>query len=116
MIYITSSWEQRARQADRLHQARVALARSTLARLPHNAIEAVIEAGIGILDDYADPDEDHCLAGDEGCGAFIGGGIHGGLHWGSREDGETGDHAPSVEYGLDQRDIPLPFGELLRVD
>lgn len=115
MIFFSTSgtWERRAQQADRLHQARVFLARSMLARLPHDALEAIAEAAIGILDDHTDPDEDHCLAGDDSCDAFIGGSM-GGVHWGSAQDAEV-DHAPPAEYGLDQREILLPCGDRLSV-
>jgi alkanesulfonate monooxygenase SsuD/methylene tetrahydromethanopterin reductase-like flavin-dependent oxidoreductase (luciferase family) len=112
-MFIVSTWERRAQQAERLHQARVALARSMLARLTQDSLAAVAEAAIGMMDDYSDPDEDHCLAGDDGCGAIICGGA-GGVFWGSSD--EAGTEYPIADYGLDQREILRPFGQVFRVD
>ena len=76
------SWERRAREAAKPQLARVAKVRRSLARLDREALEAVAEAAIALLDETSDTDEDCCLAGDDGCGAFWGGDKRG-LHWGS---------------------------------
>ena len=108
------TWERRARDASKPHLAKVVKARRSLARLDPAALEAVAEAAIGLLDELRDPDEDHCLAGDDGCGALIGG-DRSGVRWGSEWEGEAEiAHAP--EYGTDQREIMGPFGVAFRAD
>jgi hypothetical protein len=94
-----------------LQRAQGALAAGALAKA-RPAIESAVEALIGLLDgidgdaDF-EPDlddeaeQDHCLAGDDGCGPFIGG-QRGGLHWGSDWDGEAL-LGHCGEYGEDQR-------------
>lgn len=113
MIYITT-WEQRARAAGKPHFARLAKARQSLARLDKDALEVIAEAAIGLLDEMSDPDEDHCLAGDDGCGLFVGGQV-GGAHWGSDLEGQA-DRLPAPKYGLDQREILVQFGQDYRID
>lgn len=108
------SWERRAREAARPHMAKVAKARRSLSRLDRDALEAVAEAAIAMLDEMSDPDEDCCPAGDDGCGAFWGG-DHRGKHWGSQWEGEA-DIAPVANYGDDQREILGRFGVAFRVD
>lgn len=113
MIFI-ETWEQRARAAGKPHFARLAKARRSLARLDKEALEVIAEAAIGLLDEMSDPDEDHCLAGDDGCGLFVGGQV-GGVCWGSDWEGEA-DRAPVARYATDQREILGPFGVAFRVD
>ena len=108
------TWERRARDTAKPHLAKVAKARRSLARLDPAALEAVAEAAIGLLDELRDPDEDHCLAGDDGCGAFIGGDRRG-VRWGSEWEGEA-DIAHAPEYGTDQREIMGRFGVAFRAD
>jgi len=108
------TWERRAREAAKPHFAKVAEARRSLARLDAAALEAVAEAAIGLLDELRDPDEDHCLAGDDGCGAFCGGEL-GGTQWGSEWEGEA-DISNAPEYGADQREIMGRFDVAFRVD
>lgn len=108
------TWERRAREAARPHKARVAKARRSLARLDRDALEAIAEAAIAMLDEMTDPDADCCLAGDDGCGAFWAG-EHFGMQWGSQWEGEA-DIAHAPEYGADQREIMGRFGVAFRVD
>ncbi|MBX9897889.1 MAG: hypothetical protein K2Y17_08335 [Qipengyuania sp.] len=110
----SGAWERRAQEAAKPHIAKVARARRSLARLDPAALEAVAEAAIGLLDEASDPDADHCLAGDDGCGAFFGG-EHRGWHWGSQWESEADiGHAP--EYATDQREIMGRWGVAFRVD
>jgi hypothetical protein len=78
-----------------------------LRKLDREALEALAKTAIDLLDQLdgdadAEPEEDHCLAGDEGCGAFVGGQA-GGTHWGSVWEGEA-DLAPAPAYAIDQSD------------
>ena len=108
------TWERRAIDAAKPHLAKVVKARRSLARLDPAALEAVAEAAIALLDELRDPDEDHCLAGDDGCGAVIGGGGRE-VRWGSEWEGAADiDHSP--EYGTDQREIMGRFGVAFRAD
>jgi hypothetical protein len=113
-MHWNDTWERRAREAAKPHLAKVAKARRSLARLDQTALEAIAEAAIGLLDEMRDPDEDHCLAGDDGCGAFWGG-QRGGMLWGSDWEGDA-DIGLVGDYGEDQRDILGPFGVSFRVD
>ena len=108
------TWERRARDAAKAQLAKVATVRRLLLRLDRDALEAVAEAAIAILDETSDPDEDHCLAGDDGCGVFFGGDQRG-RHWGSQWEGEA-DIAHAPEYGTDQRELMGYFGVAFRVD
>lgn len=108
-----ATWEQRAHENSKPHAARVSKARTALCGLDPEALEAIAEAAIGLLDELSDPDEDHCLAGDEGCGPFVGGQV-GGVHWGSQADIEI-ELASTAKYGIDQREIMGRFGVTLRV-
>jgi hypothetical protein len=94
--------------------AKVAKAKQSLKKLDRNALEAIAEAAIALLDELSDPDEDHCLAGDDGCGRFWAG-EHSGWHWGSQWDCEA-DVSRAPEYGTDQREIMGPLGVAHRVD
>lgn len=108
------TWEKRAREAAAPHSAKVAKARRSLARLDRAGLEAVAEAAIAMLDEMSDPDEDRCLAGDDGCGSFHGGEL-GGVHWGSLWEDEP-DVGQAPEYGDDQREIMGRFGVAFRAD
>lgn len=100
-------------KAEKLHKARMALARRYLSRLDSASIEAIAEAAICELDGRIDPDEDQCEAGDDGCGTFCAGDR--GIHWGSADEGAS-EWAPHVEYGEDQREIIGRFGFRHRID
>ncbi|HKY82172.1 MAG TPA: hypothetical protein VJM09_11965, partial [Sphingobium sp.] len=50
-----------------------------------------------------DPEEDRCLAGDDGCGPII---IHGGTSWGADDDARR---CPKPSYGPDQTKGPLDY-------
>lgn len=114
MSYYGSSWEDRAREAAKPQMANVVKARRTLSKLDKTALEAVAEAAITLLDEMSDPDEDHCLAGDDGCGRYWSG-ERGGWFWGSEWEGAADlCHAP--EYGTDQREIMGRFGVAYRVE
>lgn len=67
------------------------------------SIEAAVEALIALLDaidgDADDePEEDECLAGDDGCGFVV---RQGEIHWGSGWD-EPYEPRFQPEYGVDQ--------------
>jgi hypothetical protein len=57
----------------------------------------------GVEDGAFDPEEDRCLAGDDGCGAFV---MHGTTRWGAGED----EGYVAARYGVDQSKGPLPPG------
>lgn len=105
-MFSTSTWEDREKKAAAPHLAKIVRARLALDGLNEFDLEAIAEAAISLLDERRDPDEDHCLAGDEGCGQFHGG-QRGGLHWGSSWD----EASEVLEYGIDQREI-LPSSSL----
>lgn len=105
MFISGSTWEQRAARAAQPHEALTGQARALLASLDPFALEAIAEAAIGLLDDLRDPDEDRCEAGDDGCGIVaVGNGA--GLSWGAQWD-EVPETTFSVEYGIDQRAVPM---------
>jgi hypothetical protein len=61
-------------------------------RLPRSSIEMLTEgliAGLDAIDGDTDlePEEDHCLAGDDGCAHMWRGGQR---HWGSDREAEAG--------------------------
>lgn len=82
MNYYAPSWEDRARDAATPHLQNVANAKQSLLTLNRDALEAIAEAAITLLDEMSDPDEDHCLAGDDGCGRYWSA-AHGRWLWGT---------------------------------
>ena len=107
-------WERLAAERAAPQQARFVKARVALARLDVQSLEAVTEAAIDLFDERCDSDEDHCLAGDDGCGLFVGGQT-GGRWWGSDYEGEA-EISGVPNYGEDQREILGAFATKYVVD
>lgn len=89
-------WERRQIAAQLRQRPSLMAAKKALKRLDKDALEIVAEAVIALLDEMSDPDEDCCLAGDDGCGVFYRDGIP---LWGSHDEA-GGSIIP--QYGIDQ--------------